>query len=291
MVQRLSGDYSEGLTSASLSALLELAVTLRSYQDSIVLVGGWVPFFLIEEFGRGDFKHVGSIDIDLAVDPEKVDREAYAGIVELIERRGYINRTDREGRQILFSFYKSVPSPVDQKNYDISVDFLTPEMQKTGRHRHVKVQSDLPARIVPGCSIAFRHNITKKLKGILPNNGEAIEDIRTLNIVGSLGMKGIVLGLAYREKDAYDIYSVISQCLDNPSEVAREVKLHLSDTEIEHGIDAIRQRFRDINAEGPAWVANFISQDTEEQKRIKAKVSVIMQEFLDGIYGNGSKMF
>ena len=70
MVQRLSGDYSEGLTGASLSALLELAVTLRSYQDSLVLVGGWVPYFLIEEFGRGNFTHVGSIDIDLAVDSE-----------------------------------------------------------------------------------------------------------------------------------------------------------------------------------------------------------------------------
>lgn len=289
MVQRLSGDYSEGLTSASLSALLELAVTLRSYQDSIVLVGGWVPYFLIEEFGRGDFKHVGSIDIDLAVDPEKVDREAYAGIVELIERRGYINRTDREGRPILFSFHKSVPSPVDQKEYNISVDFLTPSPQNSGRHRHVKVQSDLPARIVPGCSIAFRYNIAKKLKGILPNNGEAIEDIRMLNIAGSLGMKGIVLGLAYREKDAYDIYSVISQCLGNPSEVATEVKPHLSDSEIEQGIHAIRQRFRDINAEGPAWIANFISRDVEEQKRIKAEVFVIVQEFLDFVYESDSK--
>lgn len=284
MAQRLSGDYSEGLTGASLSALLELAVTLRSYQESMVLVGGWVPYFLTEEFGRGEFKHVGSIDIDIAVDSEKVDREAYAGIVELIERRGYINRTDREGRPILFSFHKSVPSPVDQKEYDISVDFLTPAVRNSGRHRHVRVQSDLPARIVPGCGIAFRYNITKKLKGVLPNNGEAIEDIRMLDIVGSLGMKGIVLGLAYREKDAYDIYSVISQCLDNPTDVAKEIKPHLSDTEIEQGIDAIRQRFRDINAEGPAWVANFLSLDPEEQKRIKAEVFMIVKEFLDGVY-------
>lgn len=103
MIQRLSGDYSEGLTSASMSALLELAVTLRSYQDSIVLVGGWVPYFLIEKFGRGDFSHVGSIDIDLTVDPDKVDREAYNSILELIIKRGYRNRTDRDDRTIMTS--------------------------------------------------------------------------------------------------------------------------------------------------------------------------------------------
>jgi hypothetical protein len=280
MIQRLSGDYSEGLTSASMSALLELAVTLHSYQDSIVLVGGWAPYYLIEEFGKEGFTHVGSIDIDLAVDPDKVDREAYNSIVELIVKRGYRNRTDRNDRTILFSFRKSVPSPLDHNDYDISVDFLTSATPNSGKHRHERVQSDLPARIVPGCSIAFRYNFTKKLKGILPNNGEAIENIRMLNIVGSLGMKGIVLGMAYREKDAYDIYSVISQCLDNPKEVASEVKPHLDDPDIAKGIDAIKQKFRDINAEGPSWVANFLSLDFEEQKRIKAESFVLVEEFL-----------
>ncbi len=101
-----------------------------------------------------------------------------------------------------------------------------------------------------------------------------------LNIVGSLGMKGIVLGMAYREKDAYDIYSIISQCLDNPKEVAAEVKPHMDDPDIAKGIDAIKQRFRDINAEGPAWVANFLSLDFEEQKRIKAESFVLVEEFL-----------
>jgi hypothetical protein len=243
-------------------------------------VGGWVPYFLIEEFGRRDYKHVGSIDIDLAVDSEKVNKETYAGIVELIEKRGYRNRLDREGRPILFSFQKSVPSPRNHNDYDISVDFLTSPTPDSGKHRHAKVQWDLPARTVPGCSIAFKYNYIKKLKGLLPNNGETIEDIRMLNIVGSLGMKGIVLGLAYREKDAYDIYSVISQCLGSPKEVAAKVKPHLEDPDIVEGINAISQRFRDINAEGPAWVANFLTMDLEEQKRIKAEAFVLVEEFL-----------
>ena len=102
-VRRLSGDYTEALTSASHSALAELALTLKSYKKSFVLVGGWVPYFLIEEFGREDFRHVGSIDIDLAVDPDKIDQDAYATIIELVQRRGYV-QSIRNDQPILFTY-------------------------------------------------------------------------------------------------------------------------------------------------------------------------------------------
>ena len=52
---RDSGDYSESLTAASFSALVELALTLGTYKDSLVLVGGWSPYLLIRDHGRGDF--------------------------------------------------------------------------------------------------------------------------------------------------------------------------------------------------------------------------------------------
>ena len=177
MAQRLSGDYNESLTTASFSALLELVITLKSYRDSIVLVGGWVPYLLIYEFGRGDFKHIGSIDIDLAVNPEKIDADAYASIVELIEGRGYENRLDREGNPIIFSYTKSVPSPLDGKEHAIGVDFLTSAAPESGKHRHRTVQAGLPARIAGGCELAFRHNLDRRLSGVLPGDGEAIENI------------------------------------------------------------------------------------------------------------------
>ncbi len=278
------GYYTEGLTTASRSALLELALTLRSYQDSIVLVGGWVPYFLIEEFGQGKFKHVGSIDIDLAVDPEKVDQKGYAGIVDLIERRGYVQRLSRDHKPILFSFRKNITSQKDQIKYEISVDFLTSRALDTGKHRHRTVQPGFSARVTKGCELAFRHNFLKTINGMLPDNGEAEVEIRMLDIAGCLGMKGIVLGETYREKDAYDIFTVVSQCYDGVSSVAKEIKPHIKEHEIALGIQAIRQRFRNIRAEGPAWVANFLfPTDQIARERVIAEVHVIMQEFIDGL--------
>jgi hypothetical protein len=63
--------------------------TLGAYRDALVLIGGWAPYLILEEFGEGGafqddafqadafevgFIHVGSIDIDLVVDPNLVTR-------------------------------------------------------------------------------------------------------------------------------------------------------------------------------------------------------------------------
>jgi hypothetical protein len=279
-VQRLSGDYVEALTSTSHSAFMELALTLQSYKESIVLIGGWVPYFLIEEFGRDDFRHVGSIDIDLAVNPDKIDQDAYATIIELIERRGYVQRMHND-LPILFTYEKDILSDTDEQEYKIRVDFLTSQTFETG-HRHRKIQPNLQARITDGCDIAFKHNFIKKIEGILPQNGETEVEIRMLDISGCLGMKGIVLGEAYREKDAYDIFSVVSHCLSSPSSVADEVKINLESKSINRGIQNIKNKFRDIRAEGPSWVANFLQPSDQTAKdRIIAEVFVTMKEFLE----------
>lgn len=285
--ERFMADYDPGKTTASRSALLELLTALQAYKDSLVLVGGWVPYFLLEEFGRDlDFRHVGSIDIDLAVDHDKVGLDEYAEIIDIIEARGYENRVSRDGQPILFSFKKDVTSPFDEKTYSIQVDFLAaagPISPK--KHRHRKVQSDLFARIAKGCELSFRHNMMKKVKGVLPGNGETTLEIRMLDIPGSIGMKGIVLGERYKEKDAYDIFSVISRCHEGPESVARKVNPFMGEELMRTGIDVIRTKFRDIRAEGPSWVATFMSDDLIEQDRIKAEAFVKISAFITKLFG------
>lgn len=281
-VQRLSDSYSEGLTSASMSALLELTTALYSYRDAIVLIGGWVPYFLLQEFGRGYADHVGSIDIDLAVDPDLVDEGGYADIVKLIEDRGWTQRFSRNGQPISFSYEKEIPSPIDQNDYLISVDFLTSGSPETGKHRHRVLQPGFKARVTKGCDIAFHHNYWKEVHGILPANGETIANIKMLDIPGCLSMKGIVLGAAYREKDAYDIFTVVSNCHESPTHVANTIKPLLHNQGFALGIQMIHQRFRDILSEGPAWVANFLQPvDQNAKERVMAEVYVDMKEFLE----------
>lgn len=73
-MERVDSSYSSPIVDASMSALLELSMGLRSFSDALVLVGGWVPYFLLRDHraSDSDFEHVGSIDIDLVVDHDKI---------------------------------------------------------------------------------------------------------------------------------------------------------------------------------------------------------------------------
>ena len=66
--------------------LLELSRLLGEYQDSVVVVGGWVPELLLNQASR---RHVGSIDVDIALDHQKLKEVGYKTILQLLLARGY----------------------------------------------------------------------------------------------------------------------------------------------------------------------------------------------------------
>src|SRR3990172_6544115 len=120
---RTARDYEDDVTAASRVGLAELMTILGAYRDALVLIGGWAPYLILEQFGEreqewfdadlpfdaevtlGRFIHVGSIDIDLVVDPDVVDAEHYATIVDLLLDRGY-----EPGVDPLFQLQKTIRS-------------------------------------------------------------------------------------------------------------------------------------------------------------------------------------
>lgn len=89
-------EYPEDAVQACLSVLLELFTYLKSYRNHIVLIGGWVPYFLTE--GKAEEPHIGSLDIDLALDARRIPESGYATILALLENRGYRPSRDKNGK-------------------------------------------------------------------------------------------------------------------------------------------------------------------------------------------------
>jgi len=197
MTERFSTHFENDEAHLSQSVLLELMTILGRYRDAIYLVGGWTPYYLLKQFQKsGDpFQHVGSIDIDLVIDFTRISEAQYAGIVELLERRGYQARKDRRGQEIPFSFQRTV------RDLTIAVDFLAGEYGGTGRkHRHQQVQSDLLARKARGADLLPEHHLLLQLDGTLPDGSHHRCDLRLGNLVSVLSMKGITIAERYKEK-------------------------------------------------------------------------------------------
>jgi hypothetical protein len=281
-VPRLQTDYDPELVEASLSVLAELMTILGSYRDSLVLIGGWVPYLILQEYQEPglDFGHVGSIDIDLLIDPNIAQSEQYATIVGMLVDRGYT--LDPQARSRL---RRTVTGSADGQEYSIPVDFLTPRPPpgKGSSHRHRAVQNDLQARMLEGGEISLAHNFWFRLDATLPGDGRTSVQLKLADVVACLSLKGGALGERYKEKDAYDVYTLCAYHRGGPSAVAARLKPHLHDRIVQGGLDGIASKFRDAEAEGPSWVAKFllgVDDSSESAVRTRTDAFMVVNEVL-----------
>lgn len=280
-LNRYSSDYNLDVTRISFSYLLELVAALREYHDSLVLIGGWVPFFILEHFKKPaiNFTHIGSIDIDLAVNPKLFDEgiDKYRTVIEHIEKLGYALRKDKLNNIIPSSFVKPTKEGVD-----IQVDFLTSFFEKHPKsRRHLKIQPDLMARRTKGCETAFIHNWECPLVGTLPGDGEIKLKIKVADVVSGIVMKGQALGERLDGKDPYDIYVVIAYYKNGPSSVANEFKPYIKVPIVVNSLKIIDENFEKQNSNGPARVGYFLyPNDTAMREKAVTDSYMTVREFL-----------
>lgn len=278
---RVAKDYSSEITGSSLSALVELYTILGRYKDALDVMGGWAPYLLLQRFQREEnpFVHVGSVDIDIAVDPARIDAETYATIVELIQKRDYAMRLDAQGNPTLFSFAKTIQA--DHGDFKVQVDFLTAPVPRSRKHRHHQLQADLNARQARGCEVIFKHHFQHKVTATLPGNGQATVEIPVADVAGILATKGIALGERYKEKDAYDIFAVVANYQDGPRSVAEKLEPAMGEPALQEALRSIGAAFASPKANGPSWVATFLGAAPREQRdRVRADAYMNVNELL-----------
>ena len=266
-------NYSKKEVDTCLSVIVEVMTILGSYRDRIVLIGGWVPYFILDKQGKD---HIGSIDIDLALDFQKISDESYRSILQLLKKRGYI-----QGNQP-FIFNRNIKNE-NGASYSIEIDLLSGEYGGTDKsHRTQKVQ-DINARKARGCDLAFKYNISVLLKSIMPDGSENEVNIKVASIIPFLVMKGMALWQRMKEKDAYDIYFTI---LHFPGGIESLVEIFKPVTDnnlVKEGLGKILAKFNGINSIGPTWLVKFLDiEDNDERERVKRdcfeRVAALMEK-------------
>lgn len=263
---RYATHFEDNEANRSQAVLVETLTILGSYRNHIYLVGGWAPYYLLKLFQKPEdpFRHVGSIDIDLGIDFSKIDPSQYETIVTLLLKKGYQQRLDKLGRIIPFAFQRR------HRGLGIQIDFLAGEYGGTGKkHRHQRIQADLLARKARGIDLLPKHHISFDLSGTLPDGGENTCRIKVANIVSVLSMKGITISERYKEKDAYDIYSLVAHYKDGVSSSITEVKAHLGNRLVRKGINGIVEKFKTEQSVGPVWAATFMEPNNADVARIR----------------------
>lgn len=252
-------DYTSEGVEAARSVLIELVHLLGEYKDDIVLIGGWIPEVLLPHHSG---PHVGSMDVDIALNHLKIREEGYKMIQDLLRSRGY-----QQGDQP-FIFFRNVK--VGDNEVKVQVDLLAGEYEGTSKsHRHQKVQG-IFARKVRGCDLAFEMSKEIRIEGTLPGGAHDAVTLRVASIVAFFVMKGMAMEPRMKEKDAWDIYYCMLNYPGGIDALAEEFKPHLNHGMVKEGLRKMASKFSSEKAFGPKSVADFEEiDDPDERERIQ----------------------
>ncbi len=231
---------------------------LGEYRDDIVVVGGWVPQLLLPQHPK---QHVGSIDVDLALNHRNLQEAGYSSIQRLLRDRGY----EADPRQP-FIFHRKVI--VGERPIRVEVDFLAGEYEGTsGKHRTQPVQEGR-ARKARGCDLAFDLFVETDIEGRLPDGGKDQARVRVSSVVAFLVMKGMALHDRLKEKDAWDIYFTLTNYPGGADALILEIRPHLGHGLVQEGLLKIADKFATPEHVGPKFVADFEAPLSEEERAI-----------------------
>lgn len=268
-------DYREEAVQAARSVLLELTHLLGEFRNDIVLVGGWVPGLILPD---SEIQHLGSTDVDLALNHKTIRSDTYETICNLLKERGY-----REGKQP-FIFFRDVT--IGDRNYEVQVDLLAGEYAGSSKsHRHQKVQ-DVMARKARGCDLAFEHPLEVQLEGVLPEGGKDSVLVRVASIVPFIVMKSMALADRLKEKDAWDIHFCIENYPGGLDALVAMFRPFMSQGLVKEGIRNITEKFASVDHVGPKFVADFegltdaptrLQRHREVYERVRALLDLISE--------------
>lgn len=264
----------------------DLFTYLKPYRNQIVLIGGWVPYFLLEKYtppGSEYDQHVGSLDVDIALDAFSIPTDAYKTILEILKEREFYNRKDKLGKDIPATFLKKIIFEGGEE-IEVQIDFLAPEYGGAPKKRRHQVVQDMLARKGRGTDIVFDQTEIIHLSGPISSGANIELDIKIANVTACFVMKGIALGERTSEKDAYDLYMLARNYKEGPESVLSELKKLGSHGLMKEALKNIEEQFKDVKSVGPVSVATFMGiTDKEEYDRITRDAYELLQFIVQGM--------
>ena len=254
-----ASDYDDRTTVAVKSVLIEIGQILGSYRGRFAVIGGAVPWLLLNE---SDMQHIGTLDVDLSLDAEALGDGEYAQLVESLLSQGY-HQSERRRR---FQLVRTVPARDGGDDIDIIVDFLMPRDATIAKNTPPLV-ADFAVQRADGADLALRFYQLVAIDGDMPDGGRNRVQIAVASIPALLAMKGYAIANRSKPKDAYDIYYSIRNfpggiealvAATEPllgSETARTGYLHVSD------------KFRHSDDFGPTRVRQFVDRPKMLEER------------------------
>jgi hypothetical protein len=270
---RQKEDYTERQIEAARRVLVDVGQVLASFTDCLVVVGGWVPDLLIPE---AEESHIGSIDVDLALDAAKLDKGRYAEMLKLlIDTKRY-----RQGEKE-FQLVTEVDLKDGDKPVQVEVEFLAP--------KDVKLKKNKP-KLLPGfrvlqteaCGVAFNSPIEQKVTGENIRGAKNTVRWRIASLADFLVMKAHALAGRDKPKDSYDFCYCLEHFPEGRKKLAAEWTERRKEKHVAKAIEILYEKFESVEAFGPQHLVEFHNSSNPEEQAMQARQAYeLVRQFLN----------
>lgn len=216
--------YSNQVTENCERVLVTLLRGLGPWRDSIFLVGGLAPRYLIEKKPPEIPAHAGTGDVDVVVQLQLLnDTKAYHSLEDNFKKLGLTRGTNGKGQSVSWRW------EISTGGTKVALELLADDPEKSGgKVVELPTDGNVSAMNIPHSGIVFDHHKTREIKAeLLGDDGVATVDLHYADLVAFVCLKAYAVNQRAERKDAHDLVYCITHYDGGMDTVVNEFKAAL----------------------------------------------------------------
>jgi hypothetical protein len=263
------GQYQSAVTEGCERVLVTLLRHLGPWRNSVYLVGGLAPRYLITKRPPAVPAHAGTADVDVVVDVAMLtDIEAYQTLEANLQKMGFERAENEKGVKVSWRWQADVDGA------KMVLEFLSDDPAlRGGAVQELPVRGNVSAVNIPNASMVVDfHRSVELTAELLDGHGETTETVRYADIVSFTCLKAFAYDERREPKDAHDIVYCLEHYEGGLDAAIAEVRVGLETKHRDVILEALRRlanRFCGADPEraylrdGPVAVARFEDDDAD----------------------------
>lgn len=286
--------YSDQYTKDCERVLVTLLRGLGPWRDSIYLIGGLTPRYLVAARPPTVPAHAGTLDVDIVIDLQILaDTDAYHTLEDNFKRMGFKRAENAAGKKLSWRWQTRT-----EHGALMVLELLAdaPDIGG-GRVQPLPTEGTISALNIPHSSIVFDlYQVTPIQAELMGGNGIATEKIKHANLVSFTCLKALALDQRGERKDAHDLIYCIEHAPGGVNAAAAAFRKERGGKHgqvIEDTLAILRTRFASdektegYRKDGPVFVAKFELGDEPKRREARAlrqrEASDVIEQLLAGV--------
>jgi hypothetical protein len=271
--------YSNQYTVDCERVLVTLLRGLGPWKDSVYLIGGLTPRYLVAARPPVVPAHAGTLDVDIVIDLQLLaDTEAYRTLEDNLKKMGFARAENSAGVKLSWRWQTRT-----EHGALMVLELLAdaPDIAG-GKVQPLPTEGAISALNIPHSSIVFDlHHVTEIQAELLGGNGVATERIKHANLVSFTCLKSFAFDQRFERKDAHDLIYCIEHASEGLDAVAAAFHAELNGKHravVAAALAILRNRYASdektegYRKDGPVSVAKFELGESDEREQREVRM-------------------